>query len=165
MSQTCTISNSQQGGIFFFSWWVYRVASFKSKWTQVDVQMLEASKVLPVDDVMLAMSIYYIQSRLKTLGWPRKTNLFWCYLLNLFKNIQRQKYRIHRSTSTSKCSVTGWPVFMRNFLMLKITFCMTVWLQLHQHRRLTRAQSHHCSEEEKKKRKILARKVSTHEQL
>uniref|UniRef100_A0A8C6X2G1 PX domain containing serine/threonine kinase like n=1 Tax=Naja naja TaxID=35670 RepID=A0A8C6X2G1_NAJNA len=31
---------------------------------------------------------------------------------------------------------------------------------IHQHRRLTRAQSHHGSEEEKKKRKILARKVS-----
>lgn len=29
---------------------------------------LEASKVLSVDDVMLAMSICYIQSRLKTLG-------------------------------------------------------------------------------------------------
>lgn len=36
---------------------------------------------------------------------------------------------------------------------------MTVFLQLHQHRRLTRAQSHHGSEEEKKRRKILARKV------
>ncbi|XP_076027521.1 PX domain-containing protein kinase-like protein isoform X3 [Genypterus blacodes] len=32
--------------------------------------------------------------------------------------------------------------------------------QLHQHRRLTRAQSHHSSEEEKKRRKILARKKS-----
>ncbi|XP_053144212.1 PX domain-containing protein kinase-like protein isoform X1 [Hemicordylus capensis] len=32
--------------------------------------------------------------------------------------------------------------------------------QIHQHRRLTRAQSHHGSEEEKKKRKILARKKS-----
>uniref|UniRef100_A0A2K5E5U8 PX domain-containing protein kinase-like protein n=1 Tax=Aotus nancymaae TaxID=37293 RepID=A0A2K5E5U8_AOTNA len=32
--------------------------------------------------------------------------------------------------------------------------------QIHQHRRLTRAQSHHGSEEERKKRKILARKVS-----
>lgn len=32
-------------------------------------------------------------------------------------------------------------------------------LQLHQHRRLTRAQSHHCSDEERKRRKILARKV------
>uniref|UniRef100_A0A8C3D2V3 PX domain-containing protein kinase-like protein n=1 Tax=Corvus moneduloides TaxID=1196302 RepID=A0A8C3D2V3_CORMO len=31
---------------------------------------------------------------------------------------------------------------------------------IHQHRRLTRAQSHHGSEEEKKKRKILARKVT-----
>uniref|UniRef100_A0AAQ5Z0N8 PX domain-containing protein kinase-like protein n=1 Tax=Amphiprion ocellaris TaxID=80972 RepID=A0AAQ5Z0N8_AMPOC len=31
---------------------------------------------------------------------------------------------------------------------------------LHQHRRLTRAQSHHGSEEERKRRKILARKVS-----
>uniref|UniRef100_A0A3Q0RQH7 PX domain containing serine/threonine kinase n=1 Tax=Amphilophus citrinellus TaxID=61819 RepID=A0A3Q0RQH7_AMPCI len=35
-------------------------------------------------------------------------------------------------------------------------------LKLHQHRRLTRAQSHHCSEEEKKRRKILARKKSRH---
>lgn len=33
-------------------------------------------------------------------------------------------------------------------------------LKIHQHRRLTRAQSHHGSEEERKKRKILARKVS-----
>nr|XP_058932212.1 PX domain-containing protein kinase-like protein isoform X5 [Kogia breviceps] len=32
--------------------------------------------------------------------------------------------------------------------------------QIHQHRRLTRAQSHHGSEEERKKRKILARKKS-----
>uniref|UniRef100_A0A8C5RBD3 PX domain containing serine/threonine kinase like n=1 Tax=Laticauda laticaudata TaxID=8630 RepID=A0A8C5RBD3_LATLA len=32
--------------------------------------------------------------------------------------------------------------------------------KIHQHRRLTRAQSHHGSEEEKKKRKILARKKS-----
>uniref|UniRef100_A0A8C3V5K2 PX domain-containing protein kinase-like protein n=1 Tax=Catharus ustulatus TaxID=91951 RepID=A0A8C3V5K2_CATUS len=32
---------------------------------------------------------------------------------------------------------------------------------IHQHRRLTRAQSHHGSEEEKKKRKILARKCRT----
>uniref|UniRef100_A0A665VL20 PX domain containing serine/threonine kinase n=1 Tax=Echeneis naucrates TaxID=173247 RepID=A0A665VL20_ECHNA len=32
---------------------------------------------------------------------------------------------------------------------------------LHQHRRLTRAQSHHGSEEEKKRRKILARKVGS----
>lgn len=32
-------------------------------------------------------------------------------------------------------------------------------MKLHQHRRLTRAQSHHGSEEEKKRRKILARKV------
>lgn len=32
-------------------------------------------------------------------------------------------------------------------------------LQLHQHKRLTRAQSHHCSDEERKRRKILARKV------
>uniref|UniRef100_A0A8D0DVB1 PX domain-containing protein kinase-like protein n=1 Tax=Salvator merianae TaxID=96440 RepID=A0A8D0DVB1_SALMN len=32
--------------------------------------------------------------------------------------------------------------------------------QIHQHRRLTRAQSHHGSEEEKKRRKILARKKS-----
>uniref|UniRef100_A0A3B3Z9T6 Uncharacterized protein n=1 Tax=Periophthalmus magnuspinnatus TaxID=409849 RepID=A0A3B3Z9T6_9GOBI len=31
--------------------------------------------------------------------------------------------------------------------------------QLHQHRRLTRAQSHHCSDEERKRRKLLARKV------
>lgn len=29
---------------------------------------------------------------------------------------------------------------------------------LHQHRRLTRAQSHHCSDEERKRRKLLARK-------
>uniref|UniRef100_A0A3Q3GNI4 PX domain containing serine/threonine kinase n=1 Tax=Labrus bergylta TaxID=56723 RepID=A0A3Q3GNI4_9LABR len=34
---------------------------------------------------------------------------------------------------------------------------------LHQHRRLTRAQSHHGSEEEKKRRKILARKVGNTE--
>lgn len=34
-------------------------------------------------------------------------------------------------------------------------------LQLHQHKRLTRAQSHHCSDEERKKRKILARKVGS----
>lgn len=34
-------------------------------------------------------------------------------------------------------------------------------LQLHQHRRLTRAQSHHRSDEERKRRKILARKVGT----
>ncbi|XP_023571496.1 PX domain-containing protein kinase-like protein [Octodon degus] len=33
-------------------------------------------------------------------------------------------------------------------------------LKIHQHRRLTRAQSHHGSEEERKKRKILARKKS-----
>lgn len=32
-------------------------------------------------------------------------------------------------------------------------------LQLHQHKRLARAQSHHCSEEERKRRKMLARKV------
>lgn len=32
-------------------------------------------------------------------------------------------------------------------------------MQLHQHKRLTRAQSHHCSDEERKRRKILARKV------
>lgn len=32
--------------------------------------------------------------------------------------------------------------------------------QIHQHRRLTRAQSHHGSEEERKRRKILARKKS-----
>ncbi|XP_033830183.1 PX domain-containing protein kinase-like protein isoform X1 [Periophthalmus magnuspinnatus] len=32
--------------------------------------------------------------------------------------------------------------------------------QLHQHRRLTRAQSHHCSDEERKRRKLLARKKS-----
>ncbi|OBS70001.1 hypothetical protein A6R68_01458 [Neotoma lepida] len=34
------------------------------------------------------------------------------------------------------------------------------FLKIHQHRRLTRAQSHHGSEEERKRRKILARKVS-----
>ncbi len=39
--------------------------------------------------------------------------------------------------------------------------CINVRLKLHQHRRLTRAQSHHGSEEEKKRRKILARKVSS----
>lgn len=32
-------------------------------------------------------------------------------------------------------------------------------MKLHQHRRLTRAQSHHGSEEEKKRRKMMARKV------
>lgn len=37
-------------------------------------------------------------------------------------------------------------------------------LKLHQHRRLTRAQSHHGSEEERKKRKILARKVGNIEE-
>lgn len=37
--------------------------------------------------------------------------------------------------------------------------CLNVLLKLHQHRRLTRAQSHHGSEEERKRRKILARKV------
>ena len=42
----------------------------------------------------------------------------------------------------------------------KITLCVVVWLKLHQHRRLTRAQSHHGSEEERKRRKILARKAS-----
>uniref|UniRef100_A0A669P1A7 PX domain-containing protein kinase-like protein n=1 Tax=Phasianus colchicus TaxID=9054 RepID=A0A669P1A7_PHACC len=35
---------------------------------------------------------------------------------------------------------------------------------IHQHRRLTRAQSHHGSEEEKKKRKILARKLACFQQ-
>lgn len=34
-------------------------------------------------------------------------------------------------------------------------------LQIHQHRRLTRAQSHHGSDEERKRRKILARKVGS----
>lgn len=38
-------------------------------------------------------------------------------------------------------------------------FYFPLILKIHQHRRLTRAQSHHGSEEEKKKRKILARKV------
>ncbi len=37
--------------------------------------------------------------------------------------------------------------------------------QIHQHKRLTRAQSHHGSEEEKRKRKILARKVHEFERF
>uniref|UniRef100_A0A3P9CJR6 PX domain containing serine/threonine kinase n=1 Tax=Maylandia zebra TaxID=106582 RepID=A0A3P9CJR6_9CICH len=53
--------------------------------------------------------------------------------------------------STEACK-SGMPTVSLFYLFFK----------LHQHRRLTRAQSHHCSEEEKKKRKILARKKSRH---
>lgn len=58
-------------------------------------------------------------------------NLIWQNMLEIFINI-------------------GYTDFVVNCGLLKI----------HQHRRLTRAQSHHGSEEERKKRKILARKVS-----
>lgn len=44
--------------------------------------------------------------------------------------------------------------------LLQRSWVTWVWvLQIYQHRRLTRAQSHHCSDEERKRRKILARKV------
>uniref|UniRef100_A0A3P8NVJ0 PX domain containing serine/threonine kinase n=1 Tax=Astatotilapia calliptera TaxID=8154 RepID=A0A3P8NVJ0_ASTCA len=49
-----------------------------------------------------------------------------------------------------------------SLLSHKLMSTQTQKRTLHQHRRLTRAQSHHCSEEEKKKRKILARKKSRH---
>uniref|UniRef100_A0A673AE09 PX domain containing serine/threonine kinase n=1 Tax=Sphaeramia orbicularis TaxID=375764 RepID=A0A673AE09_9TELE len=44
--------------------------------------------------------------------------------------------------------------------ILSTEACKMLFLKLHQHRRLTRAQSHHGSEEERKRRKILARKKS-----
>ncbi|XP_075289197.1 PX domain-containing protein kinase-like protein isoform X8 [Opisthocomus hoazin] len=51
-------------------------------------------------------------------------------------------------------SLLGLPSFYRSY------FSQFRKINIHQHRRLTRAQSHHGSEEEKKKRKILARKKS-----
>lgn len=61
-------------------------------------------------------------------------------------------------------SVVLYPKHMpclRTFKILTSSFSVFPFiLKIHQHRRLTRAQSHHGSEEEKKKRKILARKVS-----